>query len=79
MILVVLLIIIRTPRGMYFYYNSGYVEFGKWETNRTIYNSYIEDIKLNNFEDLSCWIKQWIADTTITDLNDRQARKDKMK
>lgn len=60
----------RTPRGMYFSYSGGYVEIGKRETNRTFYNSYIEDIKLNNFEDLSFWIKQWIADTTITDLNE---------
>ncbi|SDH43387.1 immunity 26/phosphotriesterase HocA family protein [Desulfosporosinus hippei] len=57
----------RTPKGMYFSYN-GNVTIGKWEANRTFYNSYIEDIKLNTFEDLSCWIKQWISETTISDL-----------
>jgi hypothetical protein len=60
----------RTPKGMYFSYSDGSVYLGKWETNRTFYDSYSEEIKLKNFEALSCWIKQWISDTTISDLND---------
>lgn len=60
----------RTPKGMYFSYNDGYVHIGKWETNRTFYNSHSEEIKLNNFEALSCWIEEWISDTTISDLNE---------
>ncbi len=60
----------RTPRGMCFLYKDGYVNLGKWETNRTFYDSYIEEIKLENFEDLSCWLKQWIKDTTVSDLNE---------
>lgn len=60
----------RTPRGMYFSYNDGYVHLGKWETNRTFYSSSSEGIKLQNFEELSCWIKQWIIETTETDLNE---------
>ena len=60
----------RTPKGMYFSYNDGSVHLGKCETNRTFYDSHIEEIKLKNFEELSCWIEQWIADTTISDLNE---------
>ncbi len=60
----------RTPKGMFFSYNNGNVYIGNWETNRTFYSSFIEEIKLNSFEDLSSWIKQWISDTTISDLNE---------
>ncbi len=60
----------RTPKGMYFSYNDGYVHLGNCETNRTFYNSSSEEIKLKNFEELFYWIEQWIADTTISDLNE---------
>jgi hypothetical protein len=60
----------RTPKGMYFSYNDGYVHLGNCETNRTFYNSSSEEIKLINFEELSYWIEQWISDTTISDLNE---------
>lgn len=60
----------RTPKGMYFSYKDGYVHLGNCETSRTFYDSYSEDIKLKNFEALSCWIEQWISDTTISDLNE---------
>lgn len=60
----------RTPKGMYFSYNDGKVYLGNWETNRTFYDSYFEGIKLKNFEELSCWFKQWISDTSIEDLNE---------
>ncbi|EHQ89566.1 immunity 26/phosphotriesterase HocA family protein [Desulfosporosinus youngiae] len=60
----------RTPKGMYFSFNGSNVTIGKWETNREFYSSYIEDIKLNTFEDLSGWIEQWIKETTISDLNE---------
>lgn len=60
----------RTPKGMYFSYKGGYVHFGYCETNRTYYDSYSEDIKLKDFEALSCWIEQWISDTTVSDLKE---------
>jgi len=60
----------RTPKGMYFSYKDGYLDIGNWETNRTFYDSYSEDIKFKNFEDLSCWIELWISETTISDLNE---------
>lgn len=60
----------RTPRGMYFSYYNGFVSISNSETNRTFYDSYNEDIKLKNFEELSCWIKRWISDTTMEDLKE---------
>lgn len=60
----------RSPNGMYFTYSDGYVHLGNWETNRTFYNSYTEDKKLENFEELSNWLEQWIFETTISDLNE---------
>lgn len=60
----------RTPKGMHFSYKDGYVHLGNWETNRTFYDSYNEETKLKNFEDLSCWIEQWISDTTKSNLNE---------
>lgn len=55
---------------MYFTYSDGYVHIGNWETNRTFYNSNIEDKKFENFEELSNWFEQWISDTTISDINE---------
>jgi len=60
----------RTPKGMYFSYKGGYVHLGNWKTNRTFYNSYTEDIKLNSLVNLSSWIEQWILDTSISDLKE---------
>lgn len=60
----------RTPKGMYFSYGNGYIELGKWETNRTFYSSYYEQSKLGSFDDLSFWINQWITDTSVSDLNE---------
>jgi hypothetical protein len=60
----------RTSKGMYFSYHDGYVRFGNCETNKTFYDSSIDEIKLKNFTELSYWIEQWISDSTISDLNE---------
>lgn len=63
----------RTPKGMYFSYYDGYVHLGNCETNRTFYDSRIEEIKLKNFGELSYWIEQWISESTISDLTELAA------
>lgn len=60
----------RTPMGMYFSYYEGYINLARWETNRTFYNSYNEDVKLKSFDELVNWIKQWIENTTASDMSE---------